>query len=221
MTAPLNVEPHATAARGSTGYVQPIAILKTGSHWATIKAAAAASVLAFLNDPEPAPEWDTWLAGAFTKSVRRADESALRKARLVEPHAEVHIGDAVALAMRPYLYADFPRVLARMQVAGTDLPRDLAPATDSPLFTVHLSVTLDMTTGKSAAQTAHAVFLLVRDHLSPQAQALWVADPSRFDVVAADESALVALARTAPVVIHDAGHTEIEAGSLTAVGVLA
>lgn len=215
---PSSVEPRVNTARGSTEFVQPIAVLKTGSHWATIKAAAAASVLAYLNDAERAPQWDEWLAGPFAKSVRRTDEAGLRKARSVEPHAEVRIGDAVALATRPYMYADLPKALARMQVAGTDLPREEAPEVSDPLFTVFLTETHAMTTGKSAAQVAHATFLVVRDHLTPAAQAQWLADPSRFDVVPTHPGALRSLARQgAPVVIHDAGHTEVGANTLTAV----
>ena len=229
MSTPPVVEPRVSTARGSTQYVQPIAILKTGSHWATIKAAAAASVLAYLNDAERAPQWDEWLAGPFAKSVRRTDEAGLRKAGLVEPHAEVRIGDAVALATRPYMYADLPKALARMQVAGTDLPREEVPEVSDPLFTVYLfepqltvflTETHAMTTGKSAAQVAHATFLVVRDHLTPAAREQWIADPSRFDVVPAHPVELRALVRRgAPVVIHDAGHTEVEPNTLTAVAV--
>ena len=59
---------------------------------------------------------------------------------------------------------------------------------------------------------------LCGDRLSVDARAQLMADPSRFDVIATDEDALLALGCTAPVVIRDNGHTEVAAGSLTEVG---
>lgn len=196
--------------------VQPIAVLKTGTHWATIKAAAAASALAYLTEPTPGPEWEAWLGGPFAKSVRRADQRALVQVRQSVPHVEVQMHGAVAVATRPYAYAELPRPLARLQVAGTDLPREEVPRCAAPLFVVRLAASLDMTTGKSAAQAAHAVFSVVRDVLSPDDRARWLEDPSRFDVVAAGDDDVATSAVCAPVVIRDAGHTEIAPGSLTA-----
>ena len=56
MTGDASVGTQRGIARGSTEYVQPIAVLKSGSHWATVKAVAAASALAPHDDALSQPQ---------------------------------------------------------------------------------------------------------------------------------------------------------------------
>jgi hypothetical protein len=54
-----------------TELVQPIILLRSGSHEDAIRCVAEASLRAYVSAPD-LPEWEQWLAGSFTKKVRRA-----------------------------------------------------------------------------------------------------------------------------------------------------
>lgn len=54
-----------------TELVQPIVLLRSGSHEDAVRCVAEASLRAYVSAPD-LPEWRQWLAGSFTKTVRRA-----------------------------------------------------------------------------------------------------------------------------------------------------
>ena len=51
--------------------VQSIVLLRSGSHEDAVRCVAEASLRAYVSAPD-LPEWAEWLAGSFTKTVRRA-----------------------------------------------------------------------------------------------------------------------------------------------------
>lgn len=144
--------------------VQPIVLLVDKADPAPeadgIRAAAIASVMAYASDLEAGDEsaWERWLSGRFTKSVRRADAKTFPKVVSAVEGAETVVGKARALALRPAPYSEYPKAVSRLQVGGTSLPR-VGPTggpVEAPLIV--LNQDLGMSTGKAAAQAAHALF---------------------------------------------------------------
>lgn len=137
--------------------VQPIVLRATGTHENAVEAAARASVSAFPG--EPTDMWVRWLSGRFTKSVRRAKPALF--ARLADEFGAtiVDVGDAAAFALSPRAYAEFGP-LAKLQVSGTSLPRELGcDVVDEGWHGIIVNDDLSMTTGKEAAQVAHGMWV--------------------------------------------------------------
>lgn len=209
-----------SVSTGKTDYVQPIVLLRAGTHEDAVRAAAVASVTAWVAAPDH-PGWEPWLATGFAKSVRRAKPAqfeALRSAAL----SEYGRGDARALAFAPVAYDEMPRELGRLQVSGTDLERAGwdSPAPDVPAGTlvpeIVMNEGLGMTTGKACAQAAHALFVWAAC-ADPDRLSAWVAAGGPVSVTGLGKAAFEAAADgPCAVVISDAGHTEIDPGSTTA-----
>lgn len=198
--------------------VQPIILLvdreEPAGEQHGIAAAALASVQALLRDPEN-PSWRTWAQGAFAKSVRRADAKMFAKVLANFPdHALAVVGEGTAVGFSPMPACSLPKLLAKLQVSGTQLPAG-EPLPDAPL-TIVLNDSLDMSTGKAAAQAAHALFAWLLD-AKPAVVEAWVAEgtPLRVTKLPAKEFRKGARKAAGPV-IRDAGRTEIEPGSTTA-----
>lgn len=204
-------------------WVQPIVVDKAGTHEATVLAAATASVAVFM-DSMSAPQWSPWLSGAFTKTVRRAAGSALDSVRAdavqaAEPAAVASSGSSRALALLPRRYEDLPRAVARLQVAGTDLPRAGLAALDR-VAPVRVAVRRDLSTGKAAAQGAHALWMWVLSRIEddPELIAHWHRSAMPVDLTFVDDADLEEVAR-APrraLVVRDNGLTEVAPGTVTA-----
>lgn len=188
-----------------------------------IAAAALASVGAFAASPA-APEWRIWAEGSFAKVVRRADAGTFAKLRAAHPdHALGVAGAGQAIAFVPGPSAQVPRKIAKLQVSGTELPRAAevpraprAPGVE-PCLAVVLNDSLGMSTGKAAAQAAHALFAWLLD-AEPARLETWLRSGRPLDVRRlpdADFRRSVDTVGAGPV-IHDAGRTEIEPGSATA-----
>lgn len=209
------------AAEHRTEWVQPILVDKAGSHLATIKCAAAASVLAWFHTGQVSPEpWQAWLSGPFTKTVRRGSSNQLDRAVAADPSGvRVHLGASRAVAFTPVRYADLPRGIAGLQVSGTNLPVMTERELREHRAPVRLVVDRALTTGKAAAQAAHALFgWATRAH--PAEVGVWYARPLTVQVQLVDATGLAEEARTAgAVVIRDAGYTEVAPNTLTAVAV--
>ncbi|WP_417219613.1 hypothetical protein [Arthrobacter sp.] len=200
--------------------VQPI-VVRPSTHLETIAAAALASGLA-LAAADPASEpWASWLGGSFTKSVRRAKRPVeLDKVRLLDlPWAEISVGGATAIGFAPLDAAGFPPAIKRLQVTGLDLPVEGTvpaggcfghPGALVPL--VELNADVAMSTGKAAAQAAHApgAWLLT---LGPSARRTWADEPGLHLGTA---SFAQDAEKPASIVITDNGLTEIAPGTRTA-----
>ena len=206
------------AERGSEELIQPIILLvdreEPAGEQHGIAAAALASVQAFLRDPGN-PDWRQWASAAFGKTVRRADAKMFAKVLAAFPdHALAAVGEGRAVGLPPMPAAALPKLLAKLQVSGTQLP-DGDPLPGAAL-TIVLNGSLGMSTGKAAAQAAHALFAWVLDSRPAMVEA-WVAGGFPLGVLELPAQEFRKGARkSAGPVIQDAGRTEIEPGSTTA-----
>lgn len=205
----------------STGLVQVIVLLVDRGSPAPepdgIAAVALASVLARAADPFN-PAWERWLSGPVTKSVRRADARTYAKTASAHPEAiEATHGRAAAMALPPLSMDVLPKTLARLQVSGTQLPAGTAEPVSGGMPAIVLNQDLEMSTGKAAAQAAHALFAWVLE-LGPERSADWLQTGQELSVRWSGEAELLACAAAAGSgpLIRDAGHTEIAPGSATA-----
>ncbi|MBG0738711.1 hypothetical protein IV500_04670 [Paeniglutamicibacter antarcticus] len=210
--------------------VQPIVLLvdknDPASHRDSILAAAVASVEAYAKILGPSvvchESWTQWLSGRFTKSVRRADLKAFARLAADDTRKNeslVTIGKAKAMAYLPQSYAEMPKALTRLQVSGTDLPHE--PVTTSsrqrsgdPIIV--LNGALGMSTGKSAAQAAHALFAwqLNRGLDDPELASLQLRSTDLI-IASAEEFITLRTCAAGPLIV-DAGLTEIAPDTATA-----
>ena len=198
--------------------VQPILLRvdkeEPAAHRDAIAAAAAAGVLAYANRTGD-EAWEDWVTGRFTKTVRRAGPKPFAKLCAAAPSGIVRIGKAEAAAFEPQRYEDMPRALRALQVSGTQLPdTEPVPATGVPL--IILNQDLAMSTGKAAAQAAHALLAWYLE-LDTRRKQEWAAHPG----AAVQENPQTVFRRQsrqpgAGPLIVDAGLTEIDPGSPTA-----
>ncbi|MHA7191103.1 aminoacyl-tRNA hydrolase [Arthrobacter sp. MDT2-16] len=211
-------------------FVQPIVLLIDRTDPAPeadgILAAAIASVSAYASDLltpcGDTTSWETWLDRRFTKSVRRADVKMYSKVvnELHNEATEAVVGRARALAFRPAPYEQYPKVLSRLQVSGTHLPRvggtHRASDGKAPTPVIVLNADLQMTTGKAAAQASHALFAWFLT-LNEDTQGAW-SNKLTGTVLFLDTDDFRAFAAKAVPhsIIVDAGLTEIAPSSTTA-----
>ncbi|GAA2566745.1 peptidyl-tRNA hydrolase [Pseudonocardia hydrocarbonoxydans] len=174
--------------------------------------AAAAAALAVCLDPraEPGGEWHDavsgWVASRIRKIARRA-RGAHWEAVQELPGVTWTVGEAQVRALLPGPVDDVPRVVARLQIGGTDLaPDDPGPPPDGPVIWVNAA--LEMTVGKAAAQVGHASMLYAAVHglTAVPAFAVRAAGPRDWARLCADPAA---------VPVRDAGFTEVAPGTVT------
>lgn len=201
-----------------SNFVQAIAVTP-GTHFETVGAVAIAAAVAAGEQRSHAEAWQSWLGASFTKSVRRVRRPADIAELSDDPMlAAVHAcGSARAFAFVPMPYPQFPPRLRRLQVSGLDIDRALdlrlrawesVPRADTP--EVLINQDLQMSTGKTAAQVAHALVARTLD-LAPSDLTRWIADPAvRLRVTDLDEIAV-----QHSITIRDNGLTEIEPGTAT------
>lgn len=211
-------------SQSSHPWVQPVVVLKTGSHEATVRLGVLASLLVGVeaSQPEAQARFDAWLSGPFTKTVRRASTGALVKA-LDSLRAEgapvkyLEAEGAAVVATWPYPREELPKLLSKLQVSGTDFPRGGAEEASLPRpETVALSVLSTLTTGKATAQAAHALWQWWLQ-ATEEERGSWraAACPLTLHLLSAEELAVLAEAHPSRG-IWDAGLTEIAPHTLTA-----
>lgn len=210
--------------------VQPILVTLTGTHVETIHAAAAASCSMWLDfaaggDPTRVDVWARWLSGAFTKTVRRVKQLPAPYV-LDGAHTRTAVsGKAAAMAFDPMLPESFARPVRRAQVQGTQARLSGAewPAAGTKHATAMVQVlvrgSLRMSTGKAAAQAAHAAMGAV---LAARGRGVRLADLA--DAVEHmhvrlidDDQAFYAqvVSGAGWTLIKDAGRTEVDPDTLT------
>jgi hypothetical protein len=184
--------------------------------------AAALAVLTVLTDPrsEGDGEWAeavaAWTDARIRKVVRRARGAEWRRAEALDG-VTVTRGTAEVRVFPPVPLDGWPRDLARLQVAGTDLtdPRPPGPP-PAGVPVLWLNPDLEMTAGKAMAQVGHAAQLGLAALARPAA-ATWRADGFPLAVRTPDRRHWAALLDRDLPVVRDAGFTEVAPGTCTAV----
>jgi peptidyl-tRNA hydrolase len=157
-----------------------------------------------------------WDGGPIRKVVRRA-RGVRWDATADVPHVEVAHGGAVVRAFVPAPLDHVPDVLARLQVGGTDVP-DLGTPAAAVAGGVGVALTPahPLSTGKAAAQCAHAAHLVWRSAPDGLLQR-WRATGFAVRVLPVDADAWERALRSAPIQVRDAGYTEVPPGTVTSV----
>lgn len=179
-----------------------------------LSAVARAAVIAYLQDPQN-PDWQQWASQAFAKSVRRANPKMFAKVLEMFPEQMVsEVGKAQAVGLPPLPAADLPKLIAKLQVSGTQLPK--ADEVLDAKINIVLNKSLEMSTGKAAAQAAHALFAWLTEAPAESVEA-WLQSHAPVGIRHLLRKDFEQLSRQAAgPVIQDAGRTEIEPGSVTA-----
>jgi peptidyl-tRNA hydrolase len=183
------------------------------AHLAVCESAAMAAVT-LLGDPrsEPGGEWHEAVAAWEDRRIRKV----VRRARGIRwealgdlPGVLVDHEGAPARAFVPGPVTEVPAAISRLQVGGTDLPRDDEPKPPPapPYALVALNPGVTMTTGKAAAQCGHAAHLLFRAKGAWPGLRVRVVEPADWGRAVAE----------ADVVVRDGGFTEVAPGTMTAV----
>lgn len=204
-------------------FVQPIAVSRTGSHEDVVRAVALASVTAYMNTGDRyARNWNDWLAGPFTKSVRRGTNTQFDEADR-DSAAYMTSGEARAIASIP-MDAELLRgrkPWCKMQVSHMERERHGFGDWEMARFSAHVAINpqVGMTTGKTAAQVAHGLFAWYLS-LSPTQRHHWAIVGMPFDI-ADDQDTWRAFSGVSyqghRTEIVDAGRTEIAPNTLTVV----
>lgn len=180
--------------------------------------AAARAALAVCLDDRAAPEGEwhdavtTWVDARIRKIARRA-RGAHWAAVQELPGVTVTVGEAQARALLPGPVDEVPKIVARLQIGGTDLPDDDPgpPPPGAPV--IWLNGALGMTVGKAAAQVGHASML------DAAARGLVTVPP--YAVRTASRDRWAELCRSAERgeadAVRDAGFTEVAPGTITAI----
>ncbi|WP_417372572.1 aminoacyl-tRNA hydrolase [Glutamicibacter protophormiae] len=179
-----------------------------------LSAVARAAVIAYLRAPQ-APEWQVWAGQAFAKAVRRANPKMFGKVLEMFPEAMVsEVGKAQAVGLPPLPAHDLPKLIAKLQVSGTQLPKSAEVLVSD--VTIGIRKSLQMSTGKAAAQSAHALFAWLTEEKGDRIER-WLSAHAPVGIQhLSDEEFKRLSAQAAGPVIQDAGRTEIEPGSETA-----
>ena len=179
-----------------------------------LSAVARAAVIAYLQDPQN-PDWQQWASQAFAKSVRRANPKMFAKVLEMFPEQMVsEVGKAQAVGLPPMPAVDLPKLIAKLQVSGTQLPK--ADEVLDAKINIVLNKSLEMSTGKAAAQAAHALFAWLTEAPAESVEA-WLQSQAPVGIRHLPRKDFEQLSRQAAgPVIQDAGRTEIEPGSVTA-----
>lgn len=178
--------------------VQPIFIDPTFPLDAILRNVMCASAKAVLEDT---PVIEKWLADDYRKTVRSAKPSMLTRLKMEETGWQEH---GIALAFNPCRYDEFSKLMRRGQVSGWEhkvLPMDVPAPYNAPSGILYAPKRLSMSTGKLAAQAAHAAVFMARDH---GLESLF-----RINFVYSDDLPETGYA------IRDNGHTEVESGTHT------
>lgn len=184
--------------------------------------AAAIAVATLLTADEAAGPWrpaiDRWLAGRIRKHCRRARGAKWRRAQAPEGVTVAHAGAEVR-AYVPTPLDELPDDVARLQLRGSEVDdpdaRTVADPTGAVLV-VSLQPEPFLPLGKAAAAAGHASQLAMAG-MAPAVRERWALAGFPVLVEQPDPGRFARLVADAPVVVHDAGFTEVAPGTVTAV----
>ncbi|AZA08607.1 aminoacyl-tRNA hydrolase [Corynebacterium pseudopelargi] len=183
---------------------------------AVLQAAARAAVAVCLDpragadfeDPEHgyfARALDTWYRHRIRKVTRRARNAAWRN---VQDLAGVSV-ENTARAFIPSAVSEVPAPIAKLQIAGTDLPASQEPEPQPGVPVLYVDASLGMSAGKTAAQVGHASMLLA-GHQSLAWAERWAAQDFALSLCEVGKEEFEArCANPGAVTVVDAGFTEI------------
>ncbi|PBC76761.1 peptidyl-tRNA hydrolase [Streptomyces sp. TLI_235] len=186
---------------------------------------SARAVLTLLADPRVTDgdgEWAervaAWEDARIRKVVRRARGGEWRKAgELPGITVTVTGGSAEVRVFPPVPLDGWPKELAKLQVSGTDLDDPAEPAAPAEgLPVLWLNPDLEMSAGKTMAQTGHAA-QLAWWRLDGTRRKEWAESGFALAVRTAAPEAWPALTESGLPLVRDAGFTEIAPGSCTVV----
>lgn len=164
----------------------------------------------------PGGEWEAsvtkWLNGRIRKVARRARGKEWEAVKAL-PHVSASYGKAEVIILEPHPNFGPPTEVKKLQVSGLDLKRKQVDVPDSFTNLLVFSENPDITysSGKSLAQISHACQLAIFNS-TQESISSWVSSGVKIAIAPWDSFNGVE--------IHDAGFTEIDAGSLTAKGQL-
>ncbi|GGC67345.1 peptidyl-tRNA hydrolase [Hoyosella rhizosphaerae] len=182
-----------------------------------LSAAATAALLVCLD--ESSEQWRgpllDWMGSRIRKVSRRARGAQWSAAAAVEGLTASH-GGAEVHACVPCRVGDVDTRIKKLQISGTDIPADVNEDVDAQLPVLWVNSSLGMTVGKAAAQVGHASMLFGAALNTEQAW-LWACHGFACTVREADKATWAELMAEKPVVVRDAGFTEIAPGSATVI----
>lgn len=193
----------------------------------------AKAVLSYLESSMGSPERlkaiDEWLQGRFRKVLRRAKNASWSNIQEVDGETFDYHGVSVRV-LTPTQKNDIPKIVQKAQVSGLEvLPHHSSFIQDSShALTIFLNRSLHMSPGKAAAASAHVAQKMFIDlmnyaYINNDAKAQkdvesWIS--AGFPIKVSTLGSIGEhIAKQATVAIHDAGLTEVESGSITAIGV--
>ncbi|WP_406097701.1 aminoacyl-tRNA hydrolase [Kitasatospora purpeofusca] len=184
---------------------------------------SARAVLTLLNDPrvvETEGEWAervlAWEDARIRKVVRRARGGEWRRAGEL-PGITVTGLEAEVRVFPPVPLDGWPKELAKLQVSGTDLEEAGPVGAATPGVPVlWLNPELEMSAGKTMAQTGHAA-QLAWWRLDDARRKEWAESGFALAVRTATPQAWTELVASGLPLVQDAGFTEIAPGSSTVV----
>ncbi|MER5879428.1 MULTISPECIES: peptidyl-tRNA hydrolase [unclassified Streptomyces] len=169
-----------------------------------------------LGDGEWARAMRDWQDARIRKVVRRARGAEWRRAEAL-PGITVTGGSAEVRVFPPVPLDGWPKDLARLQVSGTDLDDPEPPGEADPDAPVlWLNPGLDMSAGKTMAQTGHGAQLTWWE-LSDEEKAAWRDAGFPLTVRTARQAHWDELMLSDGPLVRDAGFTEIAPGETVAV----
>ncbi|MEV4611093.1 aminoacyl-tRNA hydrolase [Kitasatospora sp. NPDC049258] len=185
---------------------------------------SARAVLTLLADPRVTDadgEWAervaAWEDARIRKVVRRARGGEWRKAGELPGITVTGAGGAEVRVFPPVPLDGWPKELAKLQVSGTDLDDAEPPAAAAPgLPVLWLNPGLEMSAGKTMAQTGHAA-QLAWWRLDGAQRKEWAESGFALAVRTAAPVAWAGLTTGGLPLVRDAGFTEIAPGSCTVV----
>lgn len=189
--------------------------------------AAGTAVIRLLDDPRVttddgpwAPAVAHWRAGWIRKVARRAENKRWDDVQQLAGVTATS-GRAAVRAFVPGPVAPLVSQLKKLQVGGTEFPRLQDSTWQGAVVTVELNPSVELSTGKAAAQVGHAAQLAYerlvseafRDERLAQVLTAWRADDFRIRVTVPTPQQWDTADR--PIRVIDAGLTEISAATET------
>lgn len=154
----------------------------------------------------------SWLNGRIRKIARRARGSEWEAVRNMDG-IYASYGNAEVVILPPHPVDAVPNEVKKLQVAGLDLIRNNSLVVGDTCGHLQFAVNpeIEMSTGKTLAQVGHAVQLTIFNSDKKTLNS-WRENNMPFSITSWDTFG------EGSVAVHDAGFTEVEAGSLTAKG---